>query len=155
MKQKLCTKCGETKPATLEYFYHNKRLKSGLSSWCKICGIKTATKYFKTEKGREVQRKAGKKSRQTEKYKLYEHKRGLRRNYNVALEQYDEIFEKQDGVCAICGGINKNGHRLYVDHNHKTGKVRKLLCCLCNNLIGNAKEDIIILRSAINYLKEN
>ena len=45
--------------------------------------------------------------------------------------------------------------KLCVDHNHATGKVRKLLCHDCNTMIGKAKEDIQILESAINYLKKH
>lgn len=70
----------------------------------------------------------------------------------MTLKQYDEMFEKQSGVCKICGDINKSGRRLCVDHDHKTGKIRGLLCCACNSLIGYAKDDLLILKSAINYL---
>ena len=61
------------------------------------------------------------------------------------------MFEKQGGCCAICGGVNVNGRRLAVDHEHETGKVRGLLCDKCNLAIG-LFDDINNLASAIKYL---
>jgi hypothetical protein len=49
----------------------------------------------------------------------------------LTIAQYDELLEAQGGVCAICGRPPKN-RRLAVDHNHKTGKIRGLLCWVCN-----------------------
>lgn len=154
MKQKTCTKCGEIKPVTPEYFHRDKYQKSGLGTQCKVCRLKTSIAYAKTPAGIQARKRVEDKRKGSEKSKLGHHKQKLR-HYGMTLQQYDEMLEDQNGVCAICGGINTNGRRLYVDHNHETGKIRALLCCLCNNLIGNAKEDIIILRSVINYLKEN
>ena len=153
MKTKRCTKCGEIKSATAEYFHRDKYSKDSLGTQCKICRLKVSTIYAKTPAGIQARKRVEDKRKGSEKSKLGHHKQKLR-HYGMTLEQYDRMFEDQDGVCAICGGINKSGRRLYVDHNHKTGKIRALLCCLCNNLIGNARENITILRSTINYLKE-
>lgn len=60
----------------------------------------------------------------------------LLRKYDLTLAQYDLICEQQGGVCAICGGVNKSGRRLAVDHDHDTGNVRALLCTTCNVRIG-------------------
>ena len=76
----------------------------------------------------------------------------MKNRYGVTLEQYDKMFEGQNGVCAICGGINKSDRRLAIDHNHETGKIRGLLCSNCNTGIGMLKENINILCSAISYL---
>lgn len=56
----------------------------------------------------------------------------LLRNYGITINQYNEMLENQNGVCKICSGINKSGRALVVDHNHKTGEVRALLCTGCN-----------------------
>jgi len=77
----------------------------------------------------------------------------LLRKYKITLEQYNELFEKQNGRCAICKQ-KPTKRRLDVDHNHKTGKVRGLLCLACNAGIGQLDDDINILQEAINYLKE-
>lgn len=78
----------------------------------------------------------------------------LRENYGISLDIYNEMFQKQNGCCAIC-----NTHQselivsLSVDHCHTTGKVRGLLCSNCNRGIGLLKDSIKILNSAIEYLK--
>ena len=70
------------------------------------------------------------------------------------------MFEEQDGLCAICHRperkIKKDGglYNLSVDHDHETGEIRQLLCHACNFAIGQLDEDIVILKSAINYLKK-
>lgn len=80
-------------------------------------------------------------------------KRRIRRilaNYNFTLEEYNRMYEKQEGKCAICG---INYPVLCVDHHHSTGKVRGLLCRKCNLLLGNANDDMLILSKAIEYLR--
>lgn len=80
--------------------------------------------------------------------------------YGITLKDYDELLQKQNGKCAICQQIEikKNQHGLVslaVDHDHKTGKVRGLLCSKCNCLLGYAKDSIINLKKAIDYLIKN
>ena len=60
------------------------------------------------------------------------------------------MYERQGGRCAICGATEG---KLVVDHNHTTGKVRELLCHLCNAMIGCAHEDTAILLSGVTYLQ--
>lgn len=76
----------------------------------------------------------------------------LAKNYGITIAEYDELFERQNGNCAICG-LPEIMRRLSVDHNHETGEVRGLLCATCNLLIGNAKENADILLKAIDYLQ--
>ena len=88
--------------------------------------------------------------------KEYSRSKQLPRTYGITVEQYNVIFEAQEGCCAICKvHQSKFQKRLYVDHNHETGKVRALLCVNCNMLIGHAREDVSVLGKAINYLKEH
>lgn len=65
-----------------------------------------------------------------------------------------EIFERRaKGLCEIC--LNpQNGKRLALDHDHSTGKVRGLLCDLCNKALGSFRDSILILESAIEYLQK-
>ena len=82
--------------------------------------------------------------------------RNLKKNYNITLEQYDELYNKQEGKCAICGTHQEElKSTLHIDHNHKTKKIRGLLCFKCNSLLGCANDNIIKLESAIIYLKNN
>ena len=75
----------------------------------------------------------------------------LRNLFGLTLDEYDEMWNEQGGVCAICEEPQKN-RKLAVDHDHDTGEVRGLLCTSCNLGIGNLKDSIDILESAINYL---
>lgn len=127
---KRCTKCGVIKD--ISEFYKHKNYKNGLYSQCKKCCVKITTQYRKTENGKKTVRKYQK----TGKRKSSARKQRLKKNYNITLEQYDKMFEQQNGVCMICGGTNENGRRLFVDHDHKTGKTRSLLCIVCNTKIG-------------------
>lgn len=62
----------------------------------------------------------------------YRRNSALRSRYGITTEQYDEMLAEQAGVCAICGNPPKK-RRLYVDHDHDTGRVRGLLCAHCNS----------------------
>jgi hypothetical protein len=76
----------------------------------------------------------------------------LTRKFGITLEQYDELLRAQGGFCAICGETNCDSRALAVDHDHKTGKVRGLLCGNCNRGIGNLRDNQAILQRAIEYL---
>jgi hypothetical protein len=76
----------------------------------------------------------------------------------MTLEQYNEMLEKQNGVCAICKkpelstrGRAKN-QSLAVDHCHDTGKVRELLCMECNQTLGKFNDDPSWFIAASEYL---
>lgn len=79
----------------------------------------------------------------------------LRAKYDISLDEYNEIFIKQDGKCAVCGKHQSEiKTALAVDHCHSTGKVRGLLCGNCNRGIGMLQDDIENLRCAILYLNK-
>jgi hypothetical protein len=65
---------------------------------------------------------------------------------------YEDLFEKQGGLCAICGKPNIGGRRLAVDHDHATNRVRGLLCNLCNAGLGAFKDNETMIRRALEYL---
>lgn len=98
--------------------------------------------------------------RSTEKYKVkakqYYIERDLKKRFGITIEEYNEMFNKQNGICLICGKHQSEiKKRFAVDHNHETGKIRGLLCGKCNPLLGYADDNINILLSAINYLNNN
>lgn len=83
-----------------------------------------------------------------------EHLRNCR--VHITHEAYDLLFKRQNGCCAICGvKQDKLSYSLAVDHNHKTGVVRGLLCHNCNQGLGDFKSDdgINLLQIAISYIK--
>jgi hypothetical protein len=72
--------------------------------------------------------------------------------YGVGPDEYDRLFELQGGKCAICRK-RQIDRRLAVDHNHKTGEARGLLCKRCNHdLLGAAYDTVEILQAAVLYL---
>lgn len=76
--------------------------------------------------------------------------------YGITLEQYNQLFAAQNGCCKICSTHQGQLRRtLCVDHDHKTGKIRGLLCDLCNRGLGYLKDNTVILLEAIKYLNEN
>lgn len=84
-------------------------------------------------------------------------KRTIYLKYNVTTQDIENMLELQKGKCIICekiiDGINTKG--AFIDHDHKTGKVRGLLCRECNLLLGLAFDNTDILSNAIDYLKRN
>ena len=79
----------------------------------------------------------------------------LKRNFGISLDDYKNMFERQDGCCAICGKHSDECPRsLDVDHSHTTGHIRGLLCNCCNQALGLFKDDVEILKNAIQYLSE-
>jgi hypothetical protein len=84
----------------------------------------------------------------------------LKRTYGIAVDDYAEMLAAQNGVCAICSepetGILRGRLRhLAVDHDHKTGVVRELLCQKCNSMVENAREQPELLRAAAAYLERH
>jgi hypothetical protein len=86
---------------------------------------------------------------------------GLQRYYGMTITQYAELFRAQDGKCAICHqpemSIDKRGNikNLAVDHCHKTGSVRELLCYSCNSMLGQAKDNIEVLLAGADYIRKH
>lgn len=71
------------------------------------------------------------------------------RKYGLTVPEMLDLLK--DAVCAICGA-EVSGRDAHIDHNHSTGQVRSVLCGLCNVFLGMAREDVLILQSAIRYL---
>jgi hypothetical protein len=89
-------------------------------------------------------------------FALYRRAQGLRDCYGISLEQYDDLWIEQAGMCAICHTTNPlgAGKEFAVDHDHATGKVRGLLCQLCNQGIGHFKDSPALLRTGATYLEQ-
>lgn len=86
----------------------------------------------------------------------------LKKSYGIGIQEYNEMLERQHGVCAICEGTEKSTahtskkiRTLAVDHCHSTGKVRGLLCSRCNRALGFFGDSIPTLKKAIAYLGGN
>jgi uncharacterized protein YbaR (Trm112 family) len=95
--------------------------------------------------------------RHLEFYREYDGKHGwknhLRKSYGLTMDEFNRMVLDQDGKCYICGKDNGK-YKLRVDHNHTTGRLRKLLCNKCNQMLGMADEIPAILEKGANYLRQ-
>lgn len=130
MKTKICTKCGKEK--STKEFYWNKYF-SDYASWCKECQKEQAKKYRQTKKGKATVNRYNR----SYKGKITRKKASLKCKYNITPEDWDRIFNEQNGCCAICGRHQSKLERdLAVHHDCKTEKVVCLLCSDCNIGLG-------------------
>lgn len=78
------------------------------------------------------------------------------KRHNITPKSLKDMFLKQNNCCAICNKSKDLFEKgLAVDHCHKTGKIRGLLCANCNTSIGGFMDSIELLKNAIKYLQEN
>lgn len=77
----------------------------------------------------------------------------LKKKYGITEKEYQQMLLQQGMTCAACSTAPTKNKSLCVDHNHKTGKVRGLLCSFCNLVVGWVKDDPTILRHIITYLE--
>jgi hypothetical protein len=116
-----------------------------------LCGkVEESLRYRRenpTPRKRELKRAPG-----TPEFKAHARLRHVTRTFGIESEDYLAMKAAQEGKCAICGEEDPT-RELSVDHDHKTGRVRNLLCNRCNFGIGYFRENPAILASAIEYLK--
>jgi hypothetical protein len=137
--KKTCSKCKEKKPHSA----FNKRTASrdGLDARCGDC--KRTKAMQKRASDPNITRAANLKTR-----------------FNISIDEYNNLFLKQKGKCAIChqaeSQLDSKGKVkwLSVDHNHSKGDIRGLLCNSCNTGIGKLGDSITVLESAVKYLKK-
>lgn len=141
--EKHCPRCSTTKPAS-EF---KRRPSGGLDSYCIPCertyNAERQRRYFAAHpEYREKQKHANRKTT-------------LKRGYSMTPEQYAEMLAAQGGKCAICRAEQPGSKKLNfpVDHCHKTGAVRGLLCDACNRGLGFFRDDADVLRRAAAYLE--
>lgn len=153
VKTKSCTKCKKKKPYSL--FDKTKKSKDGYKWWCKGCCKDYATQYATRPAVENQKRQSRKKWYKNNRKKVYNInlKYRLKKSYNLTIEEWQQMFEQQQGQCFICGKHQSElKQKLRVDHSHQTGIVRGLLCDKCNTGIGLLQEDKLILQNAIKYL---
>ncbi|KKM26565.1 hypothetical protein LCGC14_1583510 [marine sediment metagenome] len=145
-------------------------------------GKTAAKKYDQSEKGREkrraLQRSPEGKERSRESYrknreKILSRNRKYRQSpeggrrfkssrmkakYGISLDEVEALLEKQNGLCAICQQpeqetIRGKYKQLAIDHDHKTGRIRGLLCANCNQGLGRFEDDPARLLAAVQYIQ--
>lgn len=133
---KVCPRCNIDRP--LDRFY------SARPGKCKNCHTEWQKEYYRKHPEK----------RRRERLK-YAAKRHGYKGYFLTGLQYQRMIAAQEGRCLICGTDKPGGshNKLVVDHCHKTGVVRGLLCGRCNSGIGMLKDDPELVFAALRYLK--
>ena len=146
---KRCKTCGIEFP--LESYYWHDRRKNVRKASCPKC-ISNKNKVWRKENRETIN------ARRRELYATIPNKKHnkllshVKSKYGISKEEYEGVLEKQNGVCAICGGVLTR--KLSVDHDHSTGKFRGLLCTKCNLGLGCFNDDSSLLKRAMEYLDE-
>lgn len=156
---KTCGHCKVKKP--LKAFGIRRTIKSGFNSWCRECCSEANRKnYRKNSTKRKQSAKEGyAKNPDYSRGNQYKRKFWPHLTWDQAIAEYERMLKDQNGKCAICGTAAGprtqwgKDRRLDVDHNHKTSKVRKLVCNSCNHALGLFKLDdgLDLLKAALAY----
>ncbi len=150
MKTKECTYCKQLKDVSC--FYISRRDPSGLQKRCKDCCSEYAKIY--RIKNRKILNKNQRNFNKSQKGKVLERNKHLKKKYSMDIGVYNNMLSKQNNVCAICKNKCKKNKNLSVDHSHSTGNIRGLLCNDCNVGLGFFQDNILLLESAKNYLAQ-
>lgn len=114
---------------------------------CTSCGeMKPLDDYHRDKRNRDGRQTTCKAC-----YHVYQTNIRRKRVYGITSADYDRMAAEQDGRCLVCGE-RPTARILVVDHCHRTGKVRGLLCDRCNRLLGVADDNVELLRKAIAFL---
>lgn len=133
---KACTLCLTTKD--LSEFVKSNRNKSGYTARCKDC-VRDNSKRYRESNPVECAASA--------------RNSALKREYGIDSVEYELMLSQQNGGCRVCGQVDHD-RRLAVDHDHRTGAVRGLLCKRCNLVLGKVDDDTTLLKALSDYLNE-
>jgi hypothetical protein len=140
--KKFCPRCREIKDIKTEF--STMKVRSGIASHCKLC----TTALAKSAPSANPERKR----KYYGKYKTRQRDVYLKNKFGISLVQYNDMYQVQKGRCAVCRNKQK-GKVLAVDHDHKTGRVRALLCSLCNFAVGAIKDSPELALKMAEYLR--
>jgi len=135
-----------------------------LTKKCSDCNVeKDVTEFNTNGKGKAIKpfckdcsKERNKKNRQKTR------ETNIKWRYGISYDDLLSMFEKQNGRCGICNtkielfadALNK-GSVGHIDHDHSSGEVRGLLCGNCNTGLGKFNDDVALLKTAIQYLRDN
>lgn len=140
------------------WYHENKeRASERRAAWYERTGREQARrrrqKLSEIERGELNAQTRASRAADPERFQRYDLMRRLKK-LSVTYEEYEELLAKQAGLCAICdGGPNGKDPVLHIDHDHRTGVLRGLLCHSCNTSLGHFRDDPKVLQRAINYLR--
>lgn len=161
--EKRCKKCGELKP--LDEFYRSAGMRDGHRNDCKSCNAASSRARYVADPAAHMARVKRWQQENSERLNHYRRQRRndpdvkrversnyLKRTYGISIEQYEEMLAGQDGGCGMCGRPPSEAVSLHIDHDHRTGRIRGLLCFRCNNSLGDLDENPDLLLAGVRYL---
>jgi len=141
-----CKKLGKTCGSCKEYGRkYSKAHRSEMNEYSNVY-------YYKNKEW--IRAKAQeKRALEGEKYMNWRRRPRLKRVYGITQDQFNEMLSAQGGLCKICRNEFNEMLRPCVDHCHKTGRVRGLLCRKCNLILGQIEKNNIEIALISQYLK--
>lgn len=167
-EEKVCPKCGVLK-LRKEFYVENAR-SDKMSFRCKMCQSQVdKERHFKIRPKRLKQQRDWYKANSKERIKKAkdwvrsnpERRKATKRKndlaaYGLTIQDFDALLAQQNNSCAICKGPPAGKYSVFVvDHDHRTNKVRGLLCSICNMGIGLLKDNVEVLKAAVLYLEQS
>lgn len=179
METKKCTTCKIEQP--LSEYRKDASRSNGIHPTCNNCNKEIQRKWYKNNREKAINKSSKRYHKQKDIINAKRREKRInnpeevrakaRANYNpiagkvsgwknagikdMTYERYLQMLESQNSCCAICGGHQDDFKRkLCVDHDHKTGEARGLLCDACNGGIGKLRDSVELLEKAIKYLKQ-
>ena len=162
---KTCSICGIKKP--LEDFYRAVGMRDGHRSECKSCNLANKRQRYATDPQKYigmVQRwqaanpervRASRKQRNARpEVKRLQRDAYYQRTYGISADVFDRLLQEQNGCCAICCARPTDIAQMHLDHDHRNGQLRGLLCFNCNQGLGQFRDDPSLLLRAIVYLRQ-
>lgn len=158
METKVCNKC--LIPKSILDFSKDASSSDGLRGYCRACGKIYWAAHSALPGNREKlnARARERAAKDRDKAHFTERKSRIKTRYGLSLEDLEEMRRQQKDECLLCLGAFEPGWGKTgpsIDHCHKSGKVRGLLCHACNTALGKLQDSQEILARAIEYLKKN
>lgn len=168
VKMKFCGGCEKNR--LLTDFQKNASKPDGLQTQCRECFKKLNKKYldehptFSRDKARRYRlQDPSKVNDRMYQYRIRHperHREAVKRSqrklrYGITQDQYEKMVAKQNGLCAACGRPDPRHKNLCIDHDHRNGKIRGLLCHGCNRALGMIEDSRDRLFGLIRYLDAN
>ena len=176
---KRCSKCNVKKE--IDLFNRHKGSPDGHRSTCRECDKKRQRLYSQTTKEKKRKKEWRKNNRDKaresqyawnrknpsklraiqQRHKMKSDYKRIQRNYElmskygITVDDYEELIRSQNNKCKICMKSETTNRSLAVDHCHKSGAVRALLCFRCNTSIGQFEDSPDLLRKAAEYLEHH
>ena len=148
MKEQVCNICEELKPI-IEFEWQSNR--PNPRKTCKTCRAKKQWSDIKGNPVKHSHYNSLRKQWRLKNFKKLSHQ-WKKSEYKLGEGEYQRMLDDQGYICAICDKLLLDDKNTHIDHDHKTGRVRAILCTNCNIGLGMFKDDPAVLKRAVGYV---